>query len=92
MSFCHGCKPSGWADLWLTGVGAGAALAVGALVGALTLPSNLPGTKDVLWTLTAAGAFVMLICLVAYLTQRREHGEDINELKKDLMAHKRDAP
>ena len=86
-----GCKPSGWADLWLTGVGAGAALAVGALVGALTLPSSLSATKDVLWTLTAAGGFVMLICLAAYLTQRGEHGKDISELKKDLMAHKKDA-
>lgn len=87
-----GCKPSGWADLWLTGVGAGAALAVGALVGALTLPSSLPGVKDVLWTLTAAGALVMLICLAAYLTQRREHSRDITELKKDLVAHKRVVP
>ena len=57
-----GCKPSGWSDLWLTGVGAGAALAVGALVGALTLPATLTGTKDVLWTLTAAGALIFLLC------------------------------
>ena len=83
-----GCKPRGWTDLWLAGVGAGAALVVGALVGALTLPATPAGTKDVLWVLTATGAVVLLLCLAAYLTQRHEHGAEISELKKDLKIYK----
>jgi hypothetical protein len=86
-----GCKPDGWADLWLAGLGAGAALAVGALVGALTLPATLSGTRDVLWVLTAAGAVVLVLCLIAYLTQRRGHGTEIGELKKDLEIRRRRA-
>ena len=41
-----GCKPGGWADLWLAGVGAGVAVAIAALVGALTLPVAMSGTRD----------------------------------------------
>jgi hypothetical protein len=78
------CKPGGWAELWLAIAGAGAALAAGALVGALTLPVILSGTRDVLWALTAAGAAILALCLVGYLTQRRDHGKEISELKKDL--------
>jgi hypothetical protein len=84
----EGCKPSGWADLWLAGVGVGAALAAGALVGALTLPPNLPGTRDVLWGLVATGVIVLGLCLFAYIAQRRERGAEINELKKDLDLHR----
>jgi hypothetical protein len=84
----EGCKPGGWADLWLAGFGAGAALAVSALVGALTLPVTLSGTRDVLWVLTAAGAVILVLCLVAYLTQRRGHEAEIGELKKDLEIRK----
>ena len=84
----EGCKPGGWADLWLAGVGVGAALAAGALVGALTLPPNLPGTKDVLWGLMATGVVVLGLCLFAYLIQRRERGTEIGELKKDLDLYK----
>jgi len=83
-----GCKPGGWADLWLAVAGAGAAMVVGALVGALTLPVTLSGTRDVLWVLTAAGAAIFFLCMVGYLTQRRNHGKEIGELKKDLEIHK----
>jgi hypothetical protein len=83
-----GCKAGGWADLWLFGAGAGAALVAGALVTALTLPVNQSGTRDVLWVLTGAGVVVLLLCLVGYLTQRRDHGREISELKKDLEIHK----
>jgi hypothetical protein len=83
----EGCKPGGWADFWLAGVGAGVALAVGALMGALTLPVVASGTRDVLWALTAAGIIVFVLCLVAYFTQRRDHGQEISELKRDLEIH-----
>ena len=76
------CKPGGWADLWLYGAGAGAALATAALVGVLTLPSTLSGTRDVLWALTAAGAAIFALCLFGYLTQRRDHAREIAELKR----------
>jgi hypothetical protein len=82
------CEPGGWADLWLAGVGAGVAIAVAALVGLLTLPADLTGTRDVLWAVTVAGAVVFLLCLVGYFTQRRDHGKEIGELKKDLEMHK----
>jgi hypothetical protein len=82
-----GCKRGGWADLWLAGVGVGAALAVGALVGALTLPITSSGVRDVLWALTVTGAVVFVLCLAGYLTQRREHGAEIGELRKDLEIH-----
>ncbi len=83
-----GCKPRGWADLWLAGVGAGAALAAAALVGALTLPGTLSSTIDTLWVLTAAAFAITVLCLVGYFTQRRDHGREISELKKDLERHK----
>lgn len=83
-----GCKPGSWADLWLAVAGAGAALAVSALIGALTLPVDLSGTKDALWVLTAAGASIFCLCMIGYLTQRRSHAKEIGELKKDLEIHK----
>ena len=39
-------KQSGWADLWLAGAGAGVAVAMGALVGALTLPGGDVGDQS----------------------------------------------
>jgi hypothetical protein len=83
-----GCKPGGWADLWLAGVGAGVAVVMGALVGALTLPASMSGTRDALWAVTGGGVVVLLLCLVGYLTQRRDHGREIAELRKDLENHK----
>jgi hypothetical protein len=82
------CKAGGWADLWLFGAGAGTALVAGALVTALTLPVTQSGIRDVLWALTGAGAVVLILCLVGYLTQRGDHGREISELKKDLEIHK----
>lgn len=83
-----GCRAGGWADLWLFGAGAGAALAVGALVTALTLSAAQSGTRDVLWVLTAAGAVILVLCLTGYLTQRGERGREISELRKDLEIRK----
>jgi len=83
-----GCKPGGLSDLWLAGVGAGVALAGAALVGALTLPPDLTATRDVLWTLTAFGVVVVLLCLAAYFAQRRDHAGEIAELKMDLEIRK----
>ena len=83
-----GCKPGGWADLWLAGVGAGVAVAIAALVGALTLPVAMSGTRDALWAVTGGGMVVWLLCLVGYFTQRRDHSREIAELRKDLENHK----
>jgi hypothetical protein len=82
-----GCKPIGWADMWLAGFGAGAGLVIGAFVGALTLPNSLPGIRDVLWALTATGVVIVVLCLAAYHSQRRVRGEEIGELQKDLQIH-----
>jgi hypothetical protein len=86
-----GCKPGGWADLWLTIAGAAAALGVGALVGGLTLPPTLSATVDVLWALVATGATIFCLCIVGYLTQRRNYEKEIGELSKDLEIHLPDA-
>lgn len=83
-----GCKPGGWGELWLTGVGAGIAVAAAASVGALTLPASLAVRIDVLWAATAAGALVTVLCLFGYLAQRRDHAREINELRKDLVMHR----
>jgi hypothetical protein len=83
-----GCKPGGWGELWLAGVGAGVAAAAAAAAGALTMPSNLAGRIDALWAVTAAGALVTVLCLVGYLAQRRDDARRISELKKDLEMHK----
>jgi len=48
----NGCKPSGWADLWLAGASAGVAVLISTLVGALTVPTALSGTRDALWAIT----------------------------------------
>lgn len=84
MEHLESCKPHGWVDLWLAGVGVGTALAVGALVGVLTLPSDLSDRRVVLWVLAGAGGLMAILCLLAYLTQRRSHGEQIDELKRDF--------
>ena len=83
-----GCRPSDWADLWLALAGAGAALAAGALVGALTLPAALAGARDVLWALFSAGVVIFALCLFGHLTQRHDHGKEISELEKDLKLRK----
>jgi hypothetical protein len=38
--------------------------------------------------LTVAGAVVFALCLLAYFTQRRDHGREISELKRDLEIHR----
>jgi len=83
-----GCKAGGWADLWLFGAGAAASLAASTLVTALTLSAAQSGARNVLWVLTGAGAVILVLCLVGYLTQRRDRGREISELKKDLEIHK----
>ena len=35
--------------------------------------------------LSVLGAVMMVLCLVAYFTQRDHHAEQIDELKKDLQ-------
>jgi hypothetical protein len=84
----NGCKPGGWADLWLAGAGAGVAVMMGALVGAVTLPIAMSGIRDVLWAVTGGGVVVLLLCLLGYFTQRRDHDRGIAELRKDLENHK----
>jgi len=88
MDRLDSCKPRDWADLWLAGVGVGAALAAAALVGVFTLPITPSSTKDVLWALTATGAIILILCLAAYLTQRRGHKAEISELRKDLQIYR----
>lgn len=82
------CKPCGWADLWLSVAGAGAALGVGALVGALTLPRTTSGAAVGLWVIMAAGTVIFGLCVFFYLTQRRNQGKEIAELEKDLEIRK----
>lgn len=83
-----GYKPRSWADLWLAGVGVGAALTAAALVGMLTLPITLSSTKNVLWALTATGATTLILCLGAYFSQRRGHKAEVVELRKDLQIYR----
>ena len=64
-------KAGGRPDLWLVGLNASVALAIGAFVAALTQPTDSPGIRDVLWTLTATGIVTMLLCLAGYFTQPR---------------------
>jgi hypothetical protein len=87
-----GCTPGGWADLWLAGVGAGVAVVMGALVGALTLPGAMSGTRDALWAVTGGGAIMLLLCLFGYFTQRRGNDRELAELLKDLESHKPSQP
>ena len=61
---------------------------MGALVGALTLPIPMSGTRGALWAVTGGGVAVLLLCLVGYFTQRRDHSGEIAELRKDLENHK----
>jgi hypothetical protein len=82
------CKPHGWSDFWLAGAGIGGGLATAALVTALALPSTVPATdKDILWMLVVLGGIVLVLCLLAYFTQRHHHEEDIDSLKNDLEMH-----
>ena len=83
-----GCKPGGWTDLWLAGASAGVAVLISALVGALTVPTALSGTRDALWAVTVCGLVVLLLCLVEYFAQRRDHSGEIAELRKDMENHK----
>jgi hypothetical protein len=84
----QGCDRGDWGELWLAGVGAGVAVAAAAGVGALTLPTTLTGLIDVLWAVAAAGILVAVLCLIGYLTRRRDHASQIGELKKDLEMRK----
>jgi hypothetical protein len=84
----EGCRPGGWGELWLAGVGGGLAVAAATAVGALTLPPALTGIIDVLWAVTVAGCVITTLCLVGYLSQRRDNGREIDELRKDLEMHK----
>jgi hypothetical protein len=84
----EGCRPGGWGELWLAGVGGGLAVAAATAVGALTLPLTLTGIINALWVVTVAGSVIMVLCLVGYLSQRRDHGREIDELKKDLEMRK----
>jgi hypothetical protein len=88
----NGCKPGGWADLWLAGAGAGVAVLIGALVGALTVPTALSGTRDALWVITGGGLIMLLLCLAGFFTQRSGHDREIAELRKDLENHKPISP
>jgi len=83
-----GCRPGGWGELWLAGVGGGIAVAAATAIGALTLPPTMTGLIGVLWVVTIAGSIIMVLCLVGYLSQRRDHGREIDELKKDLEMRK----
>ena len=79
------CKPHGWAELWLAGVGAGAGLAIAALVAIKTLPqAPEPGAKNVLWVLVALGTVAAVLCVFSYLGQRRHNAKEIDELRRDL--------
>lgn len=79
-----GCQSGSWPDLWLAAAGAAAALGVSALIGALTLPSAMPGTVGILWALMAAGVTIFCLCVTSYITQQCHRGKEIDELKKDL--------
>jgi hypothetical protein len=81
-----GCKPHGWSDLWLAGAGIGGGLSGAAVVTAIALPSSTPAAdKDILWMLTILGGVMLVLCLIAYVTQRSHHTKEIEELKKDLQ-------
>lgn len=83
----EGCKPGGWGELWLAGLGAGVAVATSTAIGALTLPTAPTPPIGILWAAAAAGALVALLCLAGYLTSRRSHTREITELKKDLARY-----
>lgn len=64
-------RPSGQPEFWLAGFNFGAALTIAAFIGALTQPDSMAGIRYVLWTLTATGIIVLLLCLAGYLSQRK---------------------
>ena len=74
--------------MWLALAGTAAGLSVSALVAALTLQRALSGTADVLWVLMATGIIIFCLCVLGYVTQRRNQGKEIGELEKDLEIHK----
>ena len=63
-------------------------MAAATAVGALTLAPTITGIINALWVVTVAGSVIMVLCLVGYLSQRRDHGREIDELKKDLEMRK----
>jgi hypothetical protein len=80
------CKPRGWSDLWLAVAGIGGGLSGAAVVTTIALPSNTPAAgKDILWMLTLLGAVMLVLCLIAYFSQRSRHTEEIDDLKKDFQ-------
>jgi hypothetical protein len=68
------------------------AVLISALVGALTVPTALSGTRDTLWAITGGGLIMLLLCLVGFFTQRSSHDREIAELRKDLENHKPISP
>ena len=71
-SASSGSEPTnGGAELWLVGIGAGAALIIAAFVAALTEARGLTAVRDVMWTLTFTGVCILLLCLAGYLSERR---------------------
>lgn len=80
------CKPHGWSDLWLAVAGIGGGLSGAAIVTTVALPSSTPAAgKDILWMLTFLGAVMLVLCLMAYFSQRLHHAEEIDDLKKDFQ-------
>lgn len=81
-----GCKPHGWSDLWLAVAGIGGGLSAAAVVALIALPSNTPAAgRDVLGMLALLGAVILVLCLIAYFSQRCRLAEEIDDLKKDFQ-------
>jgi hypothetical protein len=59
------------AELWLVGINAGTALAIAAVVAALTQAGGPTAVRDVMWTLAVMGICILLLCVAGYLSQRR---------------------
>jgi hypothetical protein len=82
----EGCKPHGWSDLWLAVAGIGGGLCAAAVVALIALPSNTPAAgKEVLGMLAVLGAVMLVLCLIAYFSQRSHLSEEIDGLKKDFQ-------
>jgi len=81
-----GCKPHGWSDLWLAAAGIGGGLSGAALVTAIALPPDTPAAeKSILWMLILLGAVILVLCLIAYFSQRSHYAKEIDDLKKDFQ-------
>jgi hypothetical protein len=67
--------PGGGTDMWLVGINAGIALFIATFIAALTLTltqaSGLTAVRCVMWTLTAMGICILVLCLAGYFSQRR---------------------